>query len=89
MDKFFLDYKAKVDPHFSEMINAIKEENQKWLGSHETKYTIQIGTEDAETPATQYIPLPIRDSETIHTYINEPQINSGLVSPVVMPSGGV
>lgn len=86
IEKVSSDAGVGSDSPFNETIKKIKSATENWLEKHRTKYTLQVSMENAETPATQYVPLPAKDSEIIHTYINEPQTHSGLMIPVSMPN---
>lgn len=86
IDKFYSSFGFNSDSQFKKMVDSIKSESEKWLEKHRSKYTLQVSKENAETPATQYVPLPVKDSEIIHTYVNEPQTHSGLMTPVSMPN---
>lgn len=88
IEKFREDEKNKLDQNIEDMLDKCKVILNEWLKHHSVQYIVNSDTINAETPFTQYIPLPEPHSNIVQQVISEPTIQSLRVQPVktMMPA---
>ena len=88
IEKFREEEKNKLDQNIEDMLDKCKVIINEWLKHHSVQYIINSDTINAQTPFTQYIPLPEPHSNIVQQVISEPTIQSLRIQPVktMMPA---
>ena len=74
--------KNRLDHNIEDLLNKCNIIIDEWLKHHSVHYIVNADAINAETPFTQYMPLPEPHSNIVQQIISEPTIQSGRVQPL-------
>ena len=82
IDKYQDTQRNKLDRNIEALLVKCKTIIDEWLKKHSVHYIINASAVNAETPFTQYMPLPEPHSNIVQHVVNEPTIQSTRVQPL-------
>lgn len=82
MDKFDQSNSSRIDSNIISLTESCKKIVDAWLKKHSIHYIVNTSPMHAETPFTQYMPLPEAHSNVVQQVVSEPTIQSARVAPV-------
>lgn len=82
IDTFSQENTMAKDPSIVTLFKVLKDIMKEWVSSLEHDFVKGLEDEVAWTPGSQYTVLPARDSVIVENIVKEPQIDSGLSSPM-------
>lgn len=82
MEKYRDDEKSKLDANIEAVLGSCAALVDAWLKRHSVQYVVNADPLNAETPFTQYMPLPEAHSNIVQHVIDEPTVQSLRVEPL-------